>query len=50
MADYMTVQTASINGLDWCEIDFPHDIGIARKMVAQWQTQETNDLPSASAS
>jgi choline kinase len=50
MAGYMTVQTASINGLDWCEIDFPHDIGIARKMVAQWQTQETNDLPSASAS
>jgi len=50
MARQMTVQTASIKGLDWCEIDFPHDIGIARKMITRWQTQAASNLPSARTS
>lgn len=50
MAGAMTVETANIHGLDWCEIDYPHDVGIARKMIAQWQTQEADGLLSASTS
>ena len=50
MARSIAVQTASINGLDWCEIDFPHDIGIARKMITRWQTQAASNLPSARTS
>lgn len=50
MARSMPVQTASIEGLDWCEIDFPHDIGIARKMITRWQTRAARNLPSARTS
>lgn len=50
LAGAMTVETANIHGLDWCEIDYPHDVGIARKMIAQWQTQAVENLPSASTS
>jgi len=50
MAGAMTVNTANIHGLDWCEIDYPHDVGIARKMIAQWHTEEAGNLPSASTS
>lgn len=44
------VETVDIHGLDWCEIDYPHDLGIARKMIAQWQTRDVDSLPSASSS
>ena len=50
MAGTMTVQTANIHGLDWCEVDYPHDVGIARKMVARWQTEQTGSLLSAGTS
>ena len=50
MAGAMTVQTANIHGLDWCEIDYPHDLGFARKMTAEWQRQAAANLPSAGTS
>jgi choline kinase len=50
MAGAMTVETANIHGLDWCEIDFPHDVGIARKMITRWQSQAARNLPSANMS
>lgn len=50
MADDMNIETTDIHGLDWCEIDYPHDIGIARKMVTQWQTRAAANLPSARTS
>ena len=50
LASAMAVETANIHGLDWCEIDYPHDIGIARKMIVQWQAQEADNLPSARTS
>ena len=49
LAKEMTVETANIHGLDWCEIDFPHDLGIARKMIDQWQTAEAGTLRSERA-
>ena len=50
MARAITVETANIHGLDWCEIDYPHDVGIARKMIARWYTQAAENLPSARTS
>ncbi len=47
MAGSMNVETANIHGLDWCEIDYPHDIGIARNMILQWQSEEADTLLSA---
>ena len=49
LAGAMTVETANIHGLDWCEIDYLHDVGIARKMIAQWQTQEAGNQLSERA-
>ena len=50
MAGTMTIETANIHGFDWCEIDYPHDIGIARHMVAQWQSQHPVHLQSVGLS
>lgn len=50
MAGATAVETADIHGHDWCEIDFPHDVGIARKMVARWQARAAENLPSARTS
>lgn len=50
MAGAMTIETANIRGLDWCEIDYPHDVGIARKMIARWQTPQADDLLAAGTS
>jgi len=50
MAGAMTVETADIHGLEWCEIDYPHDVGIARKMIAQWQPPKADNLLSAGTS
>ena len=49
MASMTTIETANINGLDWCEIDFPHDVGIARKMIAGWPGPATDTLRSERA-
>ncbi len=49
MAGAMTIETTNIHGLDWCEIDYPHDIGIARKMIARWQTREADHRLTARA-
>lgn len=50
MARAMPVQTANIHGLEWCEVDYPHDVGIARKMVSRWQSEQTGGLLSAGTS
>ena len=33
------VGTVSIHGLDWTELDFVHDLEIARSMAAKWEQQ-----------
>ena len=50
MAGKMRIETANINGLDWCEVDYPHDIGIARNMIAGWRSTQDETLLSASTS
>jgi len=47
LAGRIEIQTSDINWHDWCEVDFPHDIGIARKMTAAWRMQENDTLLSA---
>ena len=50
LAGRIDVQTSNIQGHDWCEIDFPHDLGIARKMIARWRISEDQALLSARSS
>ena len=33
------VGTISIQGLDWTELDFVHDLELARAMVSKWAEQ-----------
>lgn len=37
LAKTMNVQTISINGIRWCEVDVPVDLQQARQMVAGWE-------------
>ncbi len=48
LARQVDVQTASIEGLEWCEVDVPLDLQHARGMVASWagaDPSRKNDLP-----
>jgi L-glutamine-phosphate cytidylyltransferase len=36
LAKHMSVNTISITGLTWCEVDFPADLQAARQLVASW--------------
>ena len=38
------VATRSIEGLDWCEIDFPVDKTQAEKMVSGWKGKKSSNL------
>ncbi|MCZ6605331.1 MAG: phosphocholine cytidylyltransferase family protein [Alphaproteobacteria bacterium] len=44
------VTTATISGHDWCEIDYPHDLQVAKEMVAGWRPGRTGDLPLTGSS
>jgi len=35
--DGVDVRTASIEGLDWAELDFPADLERCREIAGQWQ-------------
>lgn len=37
LAKRIEVRTIPINGLQWCEVDFPVDLQQARQLVASWQ-------------
>ena len=50
LAGETEVQTATISGHDWCEIDYPLDLQRARQMVAGWRGAESESLPTAGTS
>lgn len=39
------VQTVSIQGREWCEIDYPRDLVEAKEMVARWQAMDLGNIP-----
>ncbi len=39
LAQKLHVTTASIDGLKWCEVDFPKDYEAAQTLTAQWATR-----------
>jgi len=41
------VQTASIEGLDWAELDFPADLEDCRQIATAWQTVATTNARAA---
>ena len=50
LAQEIDVQTASVSGLGWCEVDYPLDLERARQMVQFWrQDAAAGPRPSASA-
>jgi choline kinase len=36
LAKEIDVTTCDVSGHEWCEIDFPADLQVARQMVARW--------------
>ena len=36
LAKRLDVRTVAVDGIDWCEIDFPTDLTQARQLVASW--------------
>ena len=38
LAKQVTVMTQSVDGIDWCEVDFPADLQQARHLVADWNS------------
>ena len=36
LAKQVTVMTQPVDGIDWCEVDFPADLQQARQLVANW--------------
>ncbi len=38
LAKQATVMTQSVDGISWCEVDFPADLQHARHMVADWSS------------
>lgn len=41
------VGVASIEGLDWAELDFPADLERCRQIAGRWQADEVDSLPRA---
>lgn len=44
------VETRSIEGLDWCEVDFPVDKTQAEAMVSKWSQQSNHKLANSKLS
>ena len=36
LAKHVEVRTLAVDGLEWCEVDFPVDLQQARHLVAHW--------------
>ncbi|MBU3078811.1 NTP transferase domain-containing protein [Sphingomonas quercus] len=39
LADESEIGTVSVNGFDWCEVDFPADLDVARALTAVWRDE-----------
>ncbi len=46
LATETEVSTLSIEGMEWCEIDYPHDLAIAKEMVDRWRSADPSANPS----
>ena len=39
MAHETAVKTLDVTGLEWCEVDYPTDLALAREMAARWDAE-----------
>jgi len=37
LAKQISVMTQPVDGIEWCEVDFPADLQQARQLVAGWK-------------
>ena len=40
LASEMTIRTLDLSGLEWCEVDYPTDLALARELAARWDEEK----------